>query len=216
MPTPLPVTDLRSLIAALFALAEPVAERVGVTIVAIEVTGASGVSGRILRVSVDKPGGSTITDCSRFSRIFSPALDAADLIASTYTLEVSTPGIDRPVQRIEDFERFVGCTVRLKTWDMDGRRRLKCVIKGVDGDEILFEVDGVPRRYHKDDIERGALVLDLEQYERLGQGLPPGPPASAPAPVAKPGRALLTPKTPGDGGNQPPKPKPTRKNRSTP
>lgn len=224
MPTISPVTDLRSLIAALRALAEPIAERVDVEIIAIELTGSSGGGGRILRISLDKPGGSSITDCTRFSRIFSPALDAADLIATAYTLEVSTPGIERPVQRLVDFERFAGCTARIKTWDMDGRRKLKCMLRGVEGDEILVEVDGVPRRYHVDDVERAVLQLDLDQFERLGQGLHPGLPAGAPAPVAKPGKGLAKPAaaaspptpSPDDGGKNPPKSKNSRIHRSTP
>lgn len=175
-------TDLRTLLIALRALAEPVATRLDLEVVAIELIGAAGVGGRVLRISLDKPGGSTITDCTRFSRIFSPALDAADLIASTYNLEVSTPGMDRPVQRLADFERFVGCLIRLKTWDMDSRRRLKAVILGVSGDEIVLDVDGTERRYHIDDVERANLVLDLDQYARLGEGLHPiAPPEPPPA-----------------------------------
>ncbi len=221
MPKLSPVTDLRSLIAALRALAEPIAERVEVEVVAIELTGASGVGGRVLRISIDKPGGSTITDCTRFSRIFSPALDAADLIATAYTLEVSTPGIERPVQRLADFEKFAGCLARIKTWDMDGRRRLKCILRGVEGDEILVDVDGVPRRYHADDVERATLLLDLDQFERLGQGLHPGLPAGSPVPLAKPGKALpgklpAPPPSPDDGGKNPPKSKNSRIHRSTP
>lgn len=210
-PTTFPVTDTRSLLRALRALAEPIAARCDVDVVAIEWIGTS--EGRVLRVSVDRAGGSTITDCTRFSRIFSPALDAADLIATAFNLEVSTPGMERPVQRRVDFERFVGCTVRVKTWDMDGRRRVKCVITGVEDDDVLVTVDGVPRRYALEDIDRANLVLDLAQFERLGQGLHPIAP-DEPAPVApkgKPGAARF-PKA--DGGNSPPKPRSSRTRRS--
>ena len=218
-----PPTDLRSLLAALRALAEPIAERVDVDVVAIEVTGSSSYGSRVLRVSLDKAGGATITDCARFSRIFSPALDAADVIAAAYNLEVSTPGIERPVQRLVDFEKFAGCSCRLKTWDMDSRRRLKCLILGVDGDEVRVAVEGVERRYHIDDIERANLLLDLDQYERLGQGLHPmAPPAepTPPAPPRKPGQPAVKgqkSKTSSidDGGRKPPKSKSSKKNPST-
>ncbi len=215
--SPVHPTDLRSLVAALRALAEPIAARVDVDVVAIEVVGASGASGRVLRVSLDKAGGATITDCTRFSRIFSPALDVADLVATTYTLEVSTPGIERPVQRLVDFERFVGCTCRIKTWDMDSRRRLKSVLTGVEGDEVLVTVDGVPRRYHIDDIERANLVLSLDEYARLGEGLHPLAPASPPVAAPKAARAPRLSKD--DGGHSPPvakKPRPSRTLKESP
>ena len=213
-PSTKPVTDIRSLMLALRELAEPIATRVDVEVIAIEWIGAA--EGRVLRVSVDRPGGSTITDCTRFSRIFSPALDAADLISTAFNLEVSTPGIERPLQRLEDFERFVGCTARVKTWDMDGRRRLKCVLGGVDGDYVLVTVDGVPRRYFIEDIERANLLLDLDQFERIGQGLHPIDPdaASVPVPVKAKGKAGAANFSKSEGGNATPKPKSARPPRS--
>lgn len=167
---PRPTT--RELFARVRLLAEPIAEGRGCEVVAVE-TVSSVAARRVLRVSVDRPGGATIEDCTRISRALSPALDAEDLVDVAYDLEVSTPGIDRPVQRAEDFVRFAGCDVRIKTWGMDGRRRLKARILGCEDGVVHLQTDGGPRDVAVDDIERANLVLTFEQFHRLGQGLHP-------------------------------------------
>jgi ribosome maturation factor RimP len=165
----------RKLVAALRALAEPIAERQGCELVAIELLGAQGVGRhRVLRVSVDKPGGATIEDCTRISRALSPALDAEDIISSSYDLEVSTPGMDRPLQREQDFERFVGCDIRLKRYGQDSRRKTKAKLVACKDGILTVEMpEGGRTDIPLDDVERANLVLDFEQYARLGQGLHP-------------------------------------------
>jgi ribosome maturation factor RimP len=170
MPTPPASTTARATLLALRALAEPVVERNGCELVAIEL-GGSGM--RVLRFSVDRTGGATIEDCTRISRQLSPALDVADLIATAYQLEVSTPGMERPVQREKDFVYFAGCTVRVKTFGSDGRRRLKGVIRGVVEGYVELDVEGELRRIPLEDVERANLDLDLDQYARMGEGLHP-------------------------------------------
>ena len=167
------MTQIRSLIDSLRALAEPVAERQGCDLVAIELVG--GLAGRrILRVSVDKPGGATIADCAKVSRALSPALDAEDLIPAAYDLEVSTPGMERPLQREKDFAYFAGCEARIKLYGMDGRRRLKARLLGAADGNVRVLVEGEGERILPlGDIERANLVLDLDQFARLGQGLHP-------------------------------------------
>lgn len=165
-------TTARALTDAIRALAEPVAERFACEIVAIELLGGAG-GRRVLRISVDRPGGATIDDCTRISRAVSPALDAADIIAQAYDLEVSTPGIERPLQREKDWVYFQGCTVRLKTWDMDSRRRVKGVIEQVAEGVLSLRTEEGVRTYPLDSIERANLVLDLDQYARMGEGLHP-------------------------------------------
>lgn len=180
------VPTARATLAALRALAEPVCERVGCRLVAVEVLGGGGRHGnRILRLSVDRPGGSTIADCASISRQLSPALDVADIISGSYDLEVSTPGLERPVQTEEDFAWFTGCTVRVKTWDMDGRRRIQGVLAGTKDGLVTLNTDQGPRALRVDDIERAHLVLDLTQYARLGEGLHPiATPTGDPTPHA--------------------------------
>lgn len=164
------VSTTRSLLAAFRALAEPVVEREGLDLVAVELIGGQP---RIARVSVDRVGGVDVGDCARVSRRLSEVLDAEDPVAGAYTLEVSSPGIDRPVQREADFARFVGCTVRVKTFGMDGRRRVTGVILGAEGGVVRLKIAEEARSYPISDIERANLVLTLEQYARLGEGLHP-------------------------------------------
>ncbi|MES2638605.1 MAG: ribosome maturation factor RimP [Myxococcota bacterium] len=173
------MTHIRSLIDSLRALAEPVAERQGCDLVAIELVG--GPNGkRVLRVSLDKVGGASIADCAKVSRGLSPALDAEDLIASAYDLEVSTPGMERPLQREKDFAYFAGCEARIKLYGMDGRRRLKVRLLGAADGQVRVHVDDEGERIIPlSDIERANLVLDLEQFARLGQGLHPVSSANA-------------------------------------
>ncbi len=162
----------RNMMERVRALAEPLAEARGCTIAAVEAVGS--VTGRrVLRISIDKVGGARVEDCTRISRALSPALDVEDLIDSAYDLEVSTPGMDRPIQRAEDYVRFTGCEVRIKMWAMDGRRRLKARILGCQDGVVQLSTDGGPRDLPLEDIERANLLLTFEQFNRLGQGVSP-------------------------------------------
>lgn len=155
-------SDLRQRVRELI---EPSVERLGFDLVAVEWLGDA--RGPILRVSIDNPNGVAAKDCAEVSRYISPVLDEADPIEAAYTLEVSSPGIERPVQRLDDFERFVGLRARLKLEEGHPRRRYTGVLKGIEGDEVLVEVDGVVHRVRHDTIDRANLILELEEYERL-------------------------------------------------
>lgn len=172
-------------------IAEPVAERLGLEVVAVELYGGRGAS--VLRISLDKPGGVGIDECARFSRALSPVLDVEDPIRVAYTLEVSSPGMERPLQRARDFARFRGCSVRVRLAGMDGRRWLKGTIGGVaepaDGAQPAGQAGGEdveraeitlvtaegPRMFGIGEVERACLELTMEQFNRMGQGLPPVP-----------------------------------------
>lgn len=156
-------------------LIEPAVHRLGFDLVAIE------WAGQVLRVSIDVAPQATDEQvqaavtagaCARVSRAIEPLLDAADPISSSYTLEVSSPGIERPVQRRADFERFVGYTLRLRLEPGPPRRRYTGQIVGVRGDDLILLVDGEEHPLHLDMIERAHLVLSVEEYEALGRGLP--------------------------------------------
>ena len=104
-------------------LAAPLAGNEGMEIVDIELRHEGGRSGRVLRLFLDKAGGPTLDDLSRVSRQLSDLLDAQDAVAGDYTLEVSSPGINRPLRRPEHFAHYVGKRVRIRTRDLIGGRR---------------------------------------------------------------------------------------------
>ena len=155
---------------------EPTVARVGYDLVAVELVG--GYSGRpVLRVSIDREGGVGIHDCAVVSRELSPSLDVDDPIASAYELEVSTPGIERPVQRESDFIRFIGCEIRVKPFGVDGKKRTRGTLIGVAEGQVTVRVAGSnppqERRFPLITIERASLALTLDQFSRLGKGLSP-------------------------------------------
>jgi len=124
-------------------LAAPLADREGMEIVDIEFRRESGRAGRVLRLFLDKSGGANVHDMSRVSRALSDALDAEDAIEGAYTLEVSSPGINRPLRRPEHFARFVGKRIRVRTRDMiNGRRSFLGILGAVVEDKILLAQDG--------------------------------------------------------------------------
>ena len=98
---------------------------------------------RVLQIMADKPGGGIeVDDCALISTDVSANLDVVDPIEEEYTLEVSSPGIDRPLTRLKDFDAWAGYEARLETAELiDGRRRFKGVLAGTEGDEVLIEVE---------------------------------------------------------------------------
>jgi len=96
-----------------------------------------------LQIMAQRPDASIeVDDCAKISTAISALLDVEDPILDAYTLEVSSPGIDRPLTRLKDFERWDGYVARIETDQLiDGRRRFKGVLAGVDGDEVLIEIE---------------------------------------------------------------------------
>ena len=102
----------------------------------------------------------TVADCADISRAISALLDVADPIASAYTLEVSSPGIDRPLVRPEDYDRFAGFEARIDLSDpLDGRKRFRGRILGRDRDHVSLAVEGGEARLPLAGIARAKLVL---------------------------------------------------------
>ena len=95
-----------------------------------------------LQIMAERPEGwIEVDDCARISRAVSAVLDVEDPIAGEYVLEVSSPGIDRPLTRIKDFERYEGYEVKVETAEaIDGRKRFKGVLAGVQDGEVLIEI----------------------------------------------------------------------------
>jgi ribosome maturation factor RimP len=125
-------------------LAAPLAQAEGMEIIDIELRHEGTRGGRILRVYLDKEGGPNVDDLSRVSRQLSDLLDTHDAVDGAYTLEVSSPGINRPLRRPEHFVRFVGKRVRVRTRDLiNGRRSFLGILRSVVGDQIALTQDGV-------------------------------------------------------------------------
>lgn len=142
------------------SLAERVAAATGTEVVLVELK----VGGRsVVRVFIDKPGGVSLADCERFSKRLSVMLDVEDFLPFRYTLEVSSPGLDRPLTREEDFRRFAGrkARVRLRA-SAAGRRILEGTILGAAGGRIRFELSsGEQVEVAVPDIERANLVVEI-------------------------------------------------------
>jgi ribosome maturation factor RimP len=96
----------------------------------------------LLRLYIEKEGGVALEDCERVSRQASATLDVEDPIQGEYTLEVSSPGMDRPLLTLDHFQRFVGenVAIRLRV-AFEGRRKFNGLLKGVEDDEIVLEID---------------------------------------------------------------------------
>ena len=118
----------------------PVIEGLGFELVRVRLMGGKT---RILQIMADRPeGGIVVDDCARISTAVSAVLDVEDPIEDNYTLEVSSPGIDRPLTRLKDFDTWAGYEARLETFELiDGRRRFKGTLAGTEGDEVLIEIE---------------------------------------------------------------------------
>lgn len=124
-------------------LAAPIAAREGLEILDVEFRREGSRGGRVLRLYLDKQGGPNVDDLSEVSRQLSELLDAEDAVEGTYTLEVSSPGINRPLKRPEDFLRFIGKRVRVRARELiNGRRSFLGTLEEVLTDQITLNQDG--------------------------------------------------------------------------
>jgi ribosome maturation factor RimP len=118
--------------------------------------------GGLLRIFIDREGGVTVDDCEKVSRQVSAVLDVEDPIPGAYTLEVSSPGLDRPLRKEADFTRFAGEKAKLELLlPRDGRKRYTGTLKGCEAGEVLMEVDGVVHRLPLGDIAKARLVPEF-------------------------------------------------------
>ncbi len=118
----------------------PVIEDLGYELVRVRLMSGKSTT---LQIMADKAGGGIeVDDCAQISNAVSAVLDVEDPILDAYTLEVSSPGIDRPLTRLKDFDMFEGYEAKLETTDLiDGRRRFKGVLAGHEGDEVLINIE---------------------------------------------------------------------------
>lgn len=125
----------------------------------------SGQTQRTLQIMAERADREemTVEDCARISRDISAILDVEDPIPGAYTLEVSSPGLDRPLVRPDDYERFAGYEAKVETTQLiDGRRRFAGRLKGLRGADVLIDVDGAAIAIPHADILRAKLIMTDE------------------------------------------------------
>jgi len=142
-------------------LFEPVVESMGYEFVGVEFLGAGGHG--TLRVYIDRDSGVSLDDCAAISHQISGILDVEEPIKQAYDLEISSPGIDRPLFKLADFERFAGRTAKIKlAVGLLGRKNFKGELQGVaDSKLVIIEVDGEVYDLPYADIARANLVGDF-------------------------------------------------------
>jgi ribosome maturation factor RimP len=150
--------------ARLEAALAPAAHSHGFELVAVELAG--GHAQPILRVFLDKDGGVGIDDICQANEWVSALLETDEPFEGPYTLEVSSPGIDRPLRKDADFERFTGSVATLKTRPIDGRTRFTGTIEGVQGDVVVLDIEDELVRIPFSDVRNARLKGEVD----FGQG----------------------------------------------
>ena len=137
-------------------IVEPVIEQLGYRLVRVRVSGAEGCT---VQIMAERPDGSmTVEDCEAVSRALSPVLDVADPIDRAYRLEISSPGIDRPLVRKSDFERYAGHVARIETaMPIQGRKRFRGTLMGPEGEAARI------RRDDATEGEEAEILLPIEE-----------------------------------------------------
>ena len=140
-------------------LTDPLLENQGLELVEVEFRREA--RGWVLRLYVDKEGGVTLEDCAQISQEIGRNLDVEDFILSPYVLEVSSPGLTRPLRARKDFTKYRDRLIKvITTHPFEGRRYFKGMLRGVDETEIRIEVDGKEFQIPLSDIGRANLELD--------------------------------------------------------
>lgn len=149
-----------SLVNELIALLEPLAENSGLELVTVEVAG--GQRHQTVRVYLDREGGIDIDAIAEANTWLSDALDGVSRLSGAYTLEVSSPGIERILRKQTDFTRFAGERITLQTArPVEGRSRFTGRLVGVEGDDVVIEQDEQEHRVPFTAIERARLKADF-------------------------------------------------------
>jgi ribosome maturation factor RimP len=138
---------------------EPTVERLGYELADLEVR--LGSKGGLVRVTIDKPEGIDLEDCEKVSHAVSALLDVEDPMAGEYNLEVSSPGLDRKLTKVEHFQRFEGETVKITMrFPIEGRRRFRGKLLSSDDKNIVVEVDGESHSLPLATLDTARLVPD--------------------------------------------------------
>ena len=140
---------------------EPVIESMAYELVGVELTGSG--NGTILRIYIDAENGITVDDCQAVSYQVSGILDVEDPLQGHYTLEVSSPGLDRPLVKPEHFEQFTGELVKIRSTEaVLGRKNFKGILESFDGEYLYVAVDNEVYEIPFDIVEKANLVPILD------------------------------------------------------
>jgi ribosome maturation factor RimP len=151
------------------AIAERVAIDHGLELVHAEVAGPDNKP--IVRIFIDKPNGVTHQDCSEVSLHVGTVLDVEDFIHASYTLEVSSPGIERGLYKLQDYDRFAGSLAKMRTRKpLNGQRNFRGRLLGIDGEDVLFEDRTSGRvKIPFEIIAKANLEMDVDAEFKRGQ-----------------------------------------------
>ena len=142
-------------------IVSPVLESLGLELVDVEFRREQ--HGWVLRLYIDKKGGITLDDCSRASRELGTILEVEAYIDRAYNLEVSSPGLTRPLKKLKDFEKFITHPAKIKLYSaINGKKNFLATIKGVVGDEINLDIDGEEKKFKISDIAKANLEFIQE------------------------------------------------------
>ncbi|MGJ3260382.1 MAG: ribosome maturation factor RimP [Rhodospirillales bacterium] len=148
-------------------LVTPTIEAMGFEVVRVSISGGRNTT---LQIMAEPLGGGemTVDHCAGISRAVSAVLDVEDPIPGTYSLEVSSPGLDRPLVRLGDFDRFAGFDAKIEMKSLiDGRRKFKGRVGGTEGSDVLIEMDGEQIRLEHAAIAKAKLVITDEMLAKL-------------------------------------------------
>ena len=142
------------------ALLSPIVESNGFELVDVEYVKEAG--NWYLRGYIDKPGGITVNDCETVSRAFSDTLDEDDFIEDSYIMEISSPGLDRPLKKEKDFARSIGKLVEIRTYRPIEKQKEFCgELTAYDNNSVTIDEEGTPRTFDKKDIALVRLAIDF-------------------------------------------------------
>ena len=150
---------------------EPTLTDMGFLLVRVLFQGAD--TNNTLQIMVERADYSAMQadDCEKISRSLSAVLDVEDVIANKYLLEVTSPGIDRPLVKLADYERFAGREAKVETLiPVDGRKRFKGTLNGVDGNQVLMNFEGQELKIEFDIISKAKLILTDDLVAQMLKG----------------------------------------------
>ena len=146
--------------ALITAMVEPLLQDTGLTLVDVEYVKEAG--NWYLRGYIDKPGGITVNDCETVSRAFSDKLDENDFIEDSYIMEISSPGLDRPLKKDKDFERNMGKLVEIRTYRPIEKQKEFCgILTAYDSNSVTIDEDGTERVFDKKDTALIRLAIEF-------------------------------------------------------